>query len=257
MTTRASVAEIASVEGLVHRFPDGGLGLDGATLGVEEGDFLVLAGRNGSGKSLLARHLVGLAAPSSGAVLYRGRPLAADTFAARRDIGLVFQDSDAQIVGQTLLEDAAFGPSNLRLPRPEVESRARESLSLVGLAGLERRRPDSLSGGERRRLAIAGVLAMRPACLLLDEPFANLDYPAIRSVLSLIVALHEGRHTIVVITHELEKVLAHATRLAVMEAGRVAYDGAPGGLARERFEAFGLRDPYLHGEKLENLTWLR
>jgi biotin transport system ATP-binding protein len=98
---------------------------------------------------------------------------------------------------------------------------------------------------------------MRPACLLLDEPFANLDYPAIRSVLSLIVALHEGRHTIVVITHELEKVLAHATRLAVMEAGCVVYDGAPGGLARERFEAFGLRDPYLHGEKLENLTWLR
>jgi biotin transport system ATP-binding protein len=251
------VAEIASVEGLVHRFPDGGLGLDGATLSVEEGDFLVLAGRNGSGKSLLARHMVALAAPSSGTVLYRGRPVAADAFAARRDIGLIFQDSDAQIVGQTLLEDAAFGPANLRLSRAEVESRARESLSLVGLAGLERRRPDSLSGGERRRLAIAGVLAIRPACLLLDEPFANLDYPAIRSVLSLIVALHEGGNTIVVITHELEKVLAHATRLAVMEAGRVVYDGAPGGLARERFEAFGLRDPFRHGEKLKDLTWLR
>ncbi len=251
------VADIARIEGLVHRFPDGGLGLDGAALRVEEGDFLVLAGRNGSGKSLLARHIVGLAVPSSGIVLHRGRPVSADPFTARRDIGLVFQDSDAQIVGQTLLEDAAFGPSNLCLPRDEVEARARESLSLVGLAGLERRRPDSLSGGERRRLAIAGVLAMRPACLLLDEPFANLDYPAIRSVLSLVVALHAGGHAIVVITHELDKVLAHATRLAVMEAGRVAYDGAPRDLERGRFEAFGLRDPFRNGARLEDLTWLR
>lgn len=251
------MAEIARVEDLVHRFPDGGLGLDGAELRIDEGDFLVLAGRNGSGKSLLARHLIGLARPSAGQVLCRGCAVAADPFAARRTIGLVFQESDAQIVGQTLFEDAAFGPANLGLPRAEIETRASEALALVGLSGLEGRRPDSLSGGERRRLAIAGVLAMRPDCVLLDEPFANLDLPAIRSLLSVIVALHADGRAIVVVTHELEKVLAHATRLAVMEAGRVVYDGAPGGLERQRYEELGLRDPFRSGARLEDLTWLR
>ena len=251
------MAEIARVEDLVHRFPDGGLGLDGAKLRIDEGDFLVLAGRNGSGKSLLARHLIGLARPSAGQVLCRGCPVAADPFAARRTIGLVFQESDAQIVGQTLFEDAVFGPANLGLPRAEIETRAREALALVGLSGLAGRRPDSLSGGERRRLAIAGVLAMRPDCVLLDEPFANLDLPAIRSLLSVIVALHADGRAIVVVTHELEKVLAHATRLAVMEAGRVVYDGAPGGLERQRYEELGLRDPFRSGARLEDLTWLR
>ncbi len=250
------MAELFRVEGLVHRFPDGGRGLDSVSLRLEEGDFLVLAGRNGSGKSLLARHLVGLAKPSAGSVLCRGRSVSADPSAARRTMGLVLQDADAQIVGQTLLEDAAFGPANLGLARSEVEARAREALLIVGLGGLEKRRPDSLSGGERRRLAIAGVLAMRPECVILDEPFVNLDLPAIRSVLGVIVALHESGRTIVVITHELEKTLAHATRLAVMDAGRVTYDGPPTGLGPKRFEELGLRDPFRGGARLEELTWL-
>lgn len=251
------MAEIARAKALVHRFRDGALGLDGASLRVDEGDFLVLAGRNGSGKSLLARHLVGLAEPSSGDVAYRGRPVAEDHFEARRGIGLVFQDADSQIVGQTLLEDASFGPANLRLTRVEVEARAREALAAVGLEALAERSPEGLSGGERRRLAIAGALAMRPACLILDEPFANLDYPAIRGVLSVIVALKAEGKALVVVTHELEKVLAHATRLAVMDSGRVVYDGAPEGLPRPRYEELGLRDPFRGGVRLEDLTWLR
>jgi biotin transport system ATP-binding protein len=251
------MAEIARVQGLVHRFPDGGLGLDGVDLRIDAGDFLVLAGRNGSGKTLLARHLVGLARPGSGQVLCRGRSVAADPQMARRVIGYVFQDSDAQIVGQTLLEDAAFGPANLGLPRAEAEARAAEALSLVGLSTLADRRPDSLSGGERRRLAIAGVLAMRPDCVLLDEPFANLDLPAIRSVLSVITAAHASGRTIVVVTHELEKVLAHATRLAVMDSGKIVYDGSPEGLEAGRYEELGLRDPFRSGARLEELSWLR
>jgi len=251
------MAEIARTRGLVHRFPDGGLGLDRVDLHVDDGDFLVLAGRNGSGKTLLSRHLVGLSTASGGEVLCRGRPVSADPRAARRTIGYVFQDSDAQIVGQTLLEDAAFGPANLGLPWAEVRARAAEALALVGLGGLAERRPDSLSGGERRRLAIAGVLAMKPDCVLLDEPFANLDLPAIRSVLAVITAAHADGRAIVVVTHELEKVLAHATRLAVMDAGKIVYDGAPGGLARERYEELGLRDPFRSGARLEELTWLR
>lgn len=250
------LAEIARAENLVHRFRDGNLGLDGVNLVIREGDFLVLAGRNGSGKSLLARHFIGLARPSSGRITCRGLPVWRNPLAARRSIGLVFQDADAQIVGQTLLEDAAFGPSNLGLPHDEIESRAKEALALVGLADHANRRPDSLSGGERRRLAIAGVLALKPDCILLDEPFANLDLSAIRGLLSVIVALHAGGRAVIVVTHELEKVLAHATRLAIMENGKIIYDGSPGGFDRAKFDEYGLMDPFRHGRRLEELTWM-
>jgi ABC-type cobalt transport system, ATPase component len=247
--------ELVGIQRLCHRFHDGAIGLEDVDLRVDEGDFLIIAGRNGSGKSLLARHIIGLSEPSSGVIRFRGRPLGEDIARARRDIGFVFQDSDAQIVGQTLLEDAAFGPANLRIPR--AESRARESLLKVGLSGLERRRPDSLSGGERRRLAIAGVLAMGPSCLIFDEPFANLDYPSIKSVLSIIVSLHAEGKSVIVITHELEKVLAHSTRLAIMSSGKIVFDGAPDGLGQDRFETLGLRNPFRCGARLEDLTWLR
>jgi biotin transport system ATP-binding protein len=250
------VTELIRAEALVHRFPDGCLGLDSVDLSVFQGDFLVLAGRNGSGKSLLMRHVIGLARSSSGLVLYRGVPVARDPAAARRGVGYVFQDAEAQMIGQTLLEDAAFGPHNLKLPAAECEARAREALALVGLEGLARRRPDALSGGEARRLAIAGVLAMRPECLVLDEPFANLDYPSIRTVLGIATALHGSGTTIVVLTHELEKLLAHATRLAVLDSGRVVYDGPPSGLARERYAELGLMDPFRYGSSLEDLSWL-
>ncbi len=146
------MAELIEVEALGHRFRDGSWGLQDVNLAVGEGEVLLLAGRNGSGKSLLVRHFIGLARPSRGRVLYRGTPVAADLAAARRGIGLVFQDSEAQIVGQTLLEDASFGPANLGLDMDRVSGLAREALDFVGLGGMEGRRPDSLSGGERRRL---------------------------------------------------------------------------------------------------------
>ena len=137
-----------------------------------------------------------------------------------------------------------------------VSGLAREALDFVGLGGMEGRRPDSLSGGERRRLAIAGIVAMRPECIVLDEPFANLDFDAVRQVLSVMLRLVSAGHSLLVLTHELEKCMAHATRLAVMDGGRVVYDGAPSGLEPSRFEGLGLMNPYRHGERLEELTWL-
>ena len=250
------MSELIEVEDLGHRFRDGSWGLREASLKIAAGDVLLLAGRNGSGKTLLVRHFIGLARPTCGRVLYRGRPVGADLAAARRGIGLVFQDSEAQIVGQTLLEDAAFGPANLGLPTDEVLARAREALEVVGLGERERRRPDSLSGGERRRLALAGILAMRPECIVLDEPFANLDLDAIRQVLAVVARLAAEGHTLLLLTHELEKCLGHATRLAVMDGGKVVYDGPPGGLEPKRFEALGLMNPYRYGNDLRELTWL-
>jgi biotin transport system ATP-binding protein len=251
------VTELVRVESLSHRFRDGVWGLEDVSLSVHEGDFLLLAGRNGSGKTLLMRHLVGLVEPSQGRVLYRGSDIRADLRRARAGVGLVFQDPDTQIVGQTVAEDVAFGPSNLRLAPEEIEKRTGRALGLVHLEEYADRRPDSLSGGERRRLTIAGVLAMHSECLVFDEPFANLDAPSIKSVISTAVELNQRGRTVVVLTHEIEKILAHATRFVVMNEGAIAYDGDPDQFPREAFDLHGLMDPYRGGLERKDLTWLR
>ncbi len=249
--------ELIRVEALTHRFHDGVLGLDRVSLSVRRGDFLVLAGRNGSGKTLLMRHLIGLVRPSAGSILYMGTEIGKDLRKVRTGIGLVFQDSEAQIIGQTVREDVAFGPSNLGLSLPEIEGHTKKALSLLHLEDKGDRIPDGLSGGERRRLAIAGIMAMDPDCVILDEPFANLDLPSIRQVLSAMTELHAEGRTVIVLTHELEKVLAHATRLVVMEAGSIVYDGDPEPADRSLFSENGLADPYRFATRRADLTWLR
>jgi biotin transport system ATP-binding protein len=202
------------------------------------------------------RHIIGLARPDSGRVLYRGVDIQKDLKRTRTGIGLVFQDSEAQIIGQTIGEDVAFGPANLGLPLREIQSRTQTALRLLHLEGMTERSPDGLSGGERRRLAIAGVMAMEPECLIFDEPFANLDFPSIRQLLASMNDLHEGGRTIIVLTHELEKLLAHATRLVVMDSGAIVYDGDPEPPDRTLFSGNGLADPYRHAAKRADLTWL-
>ena len=241
---------------LVHSFRDGSRGLEGASFMLREGDFMVMAGPNGSGKTLLMRHLIGLRKPDSGDVFYRGRPIHEDIGQVRARVGLVFQEAESQIVGQTVAEDVAFGPSNLRLGRAEVARRTAAALDAVDLSWAGDRRPDSLSGGERRRLAIAGILAMDAECIILDEPFANLDLLSVRLVLRSLVDLHGSGRTILVLTHELEKVLAQATRLLVMAGGKIVFDGPPEGPGRGAFEAYGLMDPFRGGLSRRELSWL-
>lgn len=246
---------LVRVEGLSHRFADGRLGLDGVDLAVRRGELLVLAGANGSGKTTLLRHLNGLLAPSAGRVWVEGRDVAADPGRARRRVGMVFQDADSQIVGETVYDDAAFGPENLGLAAEEVRRRVAAALAAVGLTALAERRPHALSGGEKRRLAIAGVLAMQPPLIALDEPFANLDYPGVRQVLERLLDLRAAGRTLVVATHDLDKVAAHADRLVVLAAGRVALEGPPGDLA-PRVEAFGVRAPSRDGSGGGLRSWL-
>lgn len=162
--------------------------------------------------------------------------------AARQQVGMVFQDAESQIVGDTVYDDVAFGPENLRLQRTEIDQRVAQALADVNLTGFDGRSPHHLSGGEKRRLAIAGVLAMAPQVLLLDEPFSNLDYPATCTVLSQVVKLHEAGHTIIITTHDLEKVIAHAGRLIVMEKGHIVKDGLPEEVIAG-IEQFGIRPP--------------
>lgn len=230
------------VRDLSHRFPDGFLALDGVSLDVRRGEFVVLAGPNGSGKTVLMRHLNGLIRPSSGEVLLDGVEVGEDLPRARQRAGLVFQDADNQIVGQSVIRDAAFGPQNLRLPREEVELRVREALDAVGLEGFDERRPYTLSGGEKRRLAVAGVVAMRPDLLILDEPFTGLDWPGCADLLEILIHLNAGGTAMVVITHDLEKVLAHAGRLVLMNRGCIVGDDTPEALI-DGVEEFGIRRP--------------
>lgn len=233
---------IIQITNLSHRYADGSVGLSDVSLTLNEGEFTAIVGANGSGKTTLLRHLNGLLAAQSGTVTVCGCAVKQDPLAARRWVGLVFQDADSQIVGETVYDDVAFGPENLAFSRPEINRRVSRALVAVDLGGFENKRPHHLSGGEKRRLAIAGVLAMAPRVLLMDEPFSNLDYPATCRVLDQILELHQTGHTIIITTHDLEKVVAHVQRLVVMAKGRVVEDGRPaeiiGGIER-----YGIRPP--------------
>ncbi len=244
-----SLIELRSVS---LRFADGRLGLESVSLAIEPGEFVLVAGRNGSGKTLLVRHMNGLLAPTSGEVVVDGVPVRKDRMAARKRVGMVFQDADAQIVGETVYEDAAFGPRNLGLPEEAVRQRVERELTRMGLADRADSPPHLLSGGEKRRLSVASVLAMEPAALVLDEPLEALDYPGAVAVLRALTGLHREGCTLVVVTHDLAQIAAHATRLLLMEGGRLARDGTPRGLLPE-VEGFGVHRP----PPDDPLTWLR
>lgn len=246
---------LIEIHQLTHRFPDGTIALKNIDLKIEDGDFIVLAGPNGSGKTVLSRHLNGLLLPTEGTVLLEGEPITKNIVNARKKIGLIFQDSESQIVGQTVEEDVAFGPENLKLSREEIDKRVKHSLESVGLTHLASADPHHLSGGEKRRLAIAGILAMSPRIIILDEPFAGLDYPGVVQVLKQIVSLHNEGHTIMVISHDIEKVLAHSNRLIIMEKGCIARDDSPEKLIDE-LERFGIKSPFGENRSITSITWL-
>ncbi|KJS32148.1 MAG: ABC transporter ATP-binding protein [Desulfatitalea sp. BRH_c12] len=233
---------IIEIKNITHRFANGRSGLNNISMDIARGQFVVLAGANGSGKTTLLRHFNGLMTPQQGVIIVDGVNVADDPVRARRTIGMVFQDTDTQIVGETVYDEVAFGPENLCWPRSVVNKAVQTALDQMGLVHLSDQSPHLLSGGERRRLTIAGILAMNPSVLVFDEPFANLDYPGVRDVLRRIVALHQEGHTIVIAAHDLEKVIAHAQRLIILSKGCVAADGAPNELLPS-VEDFDIRRP--------------
>lgn len=242
---------LIELRGVSHRFRDGTLGLDSVSLAIERGEFVLVAGRNGSGKTVLVRHMNGLMPPTTGEVLVDEVPAAADGVHARRLVGMVFQDAEAQIVGETVFEDAAFGPRNLGLDESAVRVRVRRELERMGLADRAASPSHVLSGGEKRRLSIAAVLTMDPQALVLDEPLEALDYPGAVAVLQALTRLHAEGRTLIVVTHDLGQIAAHATRLLLMERGRVVRDGSPAALLPE-VESFGVRRP----PQGDPLSWL-
>lgn len=246
---------IISVRRLTHRFKEHGAGVFDVSLSIRSGQFVLIAGANGSGKTTLLKHLNGLLLAQEGEVVVDGVSVAKDPARARRKVGMVFQDADAQVVGQTVYEDIAFGPENLCWERSAVDQAVRRVLIELDLVQLSNQSPHLLSGGELRRLTIAGVLAMRPQVLVLDEPFANLDYPGVRQILTHLLRLHQKGHTIVMAAHDLEKVGTLAQRLVILDKGRIAADGP----IREILplaEQFDIRTPCALRFGKEVTSWL-
>ena len=219
---------------------------------IEDGEFVGLIGHTGSGKSTLIQHLNGLLRASSGAVYYNGENIYADGYdmkKLRSKVGLVFQYPEYQLFEVDVFSDVCFGPKNLGLEKEEVEARAREALSLVGLdESFYAQSPFELSGGQKQRVAIAGVLAMEPEVLILDEPTAGLDPRGRDEILDKISQLHrEKGMTIILVSHSMEDMARYAGRLIVMNHGEKVFDDAPKEVFKhyKELEKMGLAAPQI------------
>lgn len=202
--------------------------LDDISLTIEKGSFVAVLGHNGSGKSTFAKHLNAFLFPTEGSITV-GRIDTVDTeqiWELRRNVGMVFQNPDNQIIGSIVEEDTAFGPENLGVPTAEIGSLVEESLSAVKMLRYAKHSPNKLSGGQKQRIAIAGVLAMRPSCIVLDEPTAMLDPSGRREVMKTIKRLYREGITIILITHYMEEAI-EADHVFVIDHGKIALEGSP------------------------------
>lgn len=221
------------IRDLVHRYhadsPYEVLALDGIDLTIRDGEHVAVLGRNGCGKSTLAKHLNALLLPSSGQVLVDGldTSLEENVLAIRQKVGMVFQNPDNQLVATTVLEEIAFGPENLGMNRALILERVDEALHMVGMERYRNSAPHHLSGGQKQRIAIAGVVAMRPQTIVFDEPTAMLDPDGRREVVDTMLRLNREDHiTVVNITHFMEEAVL-ADRVIVMDDGHIVMQGRP------------------------------
>ncbi len=203
--------------------------VDNVNLEVMPGDFIAVLGHNGSGKSTLAKHFNAILMPTEGTVWVDGMDTgdADRLWEIRQRAGMVFQNPDNQIIGQVVEEDVGFGPENMGVPTKEIWERVEESLRAVGMYEFRKYAPNKLSGGQKQRVSIAGVLAMHPKCIVLDEPTAMLDPGGRREVIRSVRALNDvERVTVILITHYMEEIV-YADKVFVMDGGRIAMQGTP------------------------------
>ena len=204
--------------------------LKGVSLKIEKGDMVALLGKNGAGKSTLFLHLNGIYQPDEGKVFIDGEELKYDKKSLlkfRQKVGIVFQNPDDQIFAPTVEEDVAFGPLNLGLSMEEVQDRVEDALERVGMTGYEKTAPHHLSGGQKKRVAIAGILAMKPEIMVLDEPTAGLDPNGVTNLVKLLKELNAEGITIVISTHEVNLVPDYANKAFVMVDGNLIAEGTP------------------------------
>lgn len=214
--------EDGNVEGITRA-------VDEVTLDIAPGDFIAVLGHNGSGKSTLAKHMNAILCPTEGCIWVDGRDTRQEeeVWNVRQAAGMVFQNPDNQIIGQVVEEDVGFGPENMGIPTEEIWERVKESLKAVGMYEFRKYSPNKLSGGQKQRVSIAGVLAMHPKCIVLDEPTAMLDPNGRREVIRAIRGLNDVENvTVILITHYMEEII-HADKVFVMDDGKIAMQGTP------------------------------
>ena len=235
-----------TVDKVSRTFGNGFKALKEVSFSVEKGEFLVIGGKNGSGKSLLMNLIAGLDEPTSGKIEVE-----------ENTVGLVFQNADAQILGETPEEDILFGLRQLKIPKAQINERITRSLDKTGLLQKRKFPAREMSGGEKRRLAVAGILAMEKELIILDEPFANLDYPGVIQVCNILQELKKSGKTVIVLTHELEKILSLADRFIILNNGEICFNGSPEEGLKLNLEEFGIRNPLVQYKSAEDLFWGR
>ncbi len=250
------MAELLRCENLTHIYSPGTpfefKALDSINLIIEEGSFTGLIGHTGSGKSTLISHFNGLLKPTSGRVLLSGKDIWESPKQIRKvrfRVGLVFQYPEYQLFEETVAKDIAFGPTNMGLSKAEVEARVEEAAKITGIDGsVLSKSPFELSGGQRRRVAIAGVLAMQPDLLILDEPTAGLDPRGRDDVLGYIRTYHSGgKRAVIIVSHNMDDVARVAERIVVINKGRIVIDGTPSEVFSHKaeIENSGLKIPFV------------
>jgi energy-coupling factor transport system ATP-binding protein len=234
---------VIEAEGLTHRYPNGVVALQGVDLTVRKGEFLAILGQNGSGKTTLVKHFDGLLKPTEGTVrVGEDETTEQDLRRLGQSVGYVFQNPDHQIFSDTVHDEVAFGPKIRDMDGGEIQERIEEALAAVGMEGRGDEDPSGLTRGERQRVAVASVLAVRPEVLILDEPTTGLDYAGQRSMMDLVKSLNEAGSTIIAVTHTMWLVAEYAHRAVVVKDGKIALQGT----VREVFaEEDGLRDASL------------
>ena len=231
--------------------------LDSINLEVFEGECVVIGGENGSGKSVLMQIIAGLVEADT-AVPERSRRdqiTAENGVFVEERVGLVFQEAETQILGETPAEDIAFGPKNLGWKKPEVQAAVQEALQKTGLLEKADFPARFLSGGEKRRLAVACMLAMKLPVIILDEPYANLDFGGVKQVNALIRQLKEEGKTVIILTHELEKCLGLSDRLVVLFRGKKVFEGTPEEGLKQNLEEWNIRNPLVSYKSVKDLIW--
>ena len=210
---------------------------------IKKGSLTIVGGANGSGKSVLMNLISGLMKPSTGKLEVASKP------------GLVFQDAATQILGDTPREDVAVGPKNLKFSKKDIPQLVEDSLKSVRLLEKADCPAEFLSGGEKRRLAVASILAMKRDIIIFDEPYANLDYPAVCDVNRLLSQLHSEGKTIILLTHELEKCLALSDHFIILQNGNLVFDGTPEQAVKLPLEKWSIRNPIARYEDINDLIW--
>lgn len=217
-----------STENLSFTYPDGTRALKNINIEIEKGEKVAIIGPNGAGKSTLFSHFNGLTEPTSGCVKIEGKPISFEKYEllkVRQKVGIVFQDPNDQLFAPTVKEDIAFGPMNLGLSYDEVEKRVEDALKMVGMENYEDKTPHHLSGGQQKRIAIAGIIAMKPELMILDEPTAGLDPDGVEKVLNIMNQLNEEGMTLIISSHDIDMISKYADKIFVLYNGEIIESG--------------------------------